>query len=106
MANPEKDEKDLEMGNALAATDGNNMSNVAIDANEHDVLWIDAVADGSAAGGADFGDWTETASIDANAGASLQQTADQWIAVDDRPSSDESLFEDGLALTSIDGLPW
>lgn len=104
MANSEKDEKDLEMGNALAASDGNDMSNVIIGANEHDILWIDAVTDASAAGGGDFGDWTQMASVDANAGA--QQTADQWIAFDDQPTSDDTLFEDGLALTTIDGLPW
>jgi hypothetical protein len=105
MANPEKDEKDekdLGMGDALAASDGDDMSNVFIGANEHDILWIDAVTDASAIGNADFGDWTQTAAGDAVA----QPSPDQWIASDTEPTNDDSLFEDGLVLTSIDGLPW
>ena len=102
MANPENDEKDLGTGNALAASDGNDMSNVFIGANEHDILWIDAVADDSAAGNAGIGDWTLAADSDAGA----QQAMDQWIASGDGATGEEALFEDGLMLTSIDGLPW
>lgn len=104
MANPENDDKDLGMGKALAAPDGDDMSNVNFSANEHDILWIDAVSDSSATNGVDTSDWTQAASIDANGGA--RNAADQWIAVDDRLTGDDMLFEDGLALTSIDGLPW
>lgn len=90
------------MGNAPNASNGNDMSNMIIGANEHDILWIDAVTDRSAAGGADFGDWTQAANTDAGA----QQAMDQWIASGDGSTGDEALFEDGLMLTSIDGLPW
>lgn len=102
MASPENNEKDLEVGNALVAPDGNEMSNEFIGANEHDILWIDAVTDASASGGGDFGDWTQAANTDAGA----QQAMDQWIASGDGSTGEEALFEDGLMLTSIDGLPW
>jgi len=102
MADPEKDDKDLELGNAHAAPDGNDMSSAIFGANEHDILWIDAVADGSAAGNADAGDWTQAPAGDAD----TQHAMDQWIAAGDGSTGDEGLFEDGLALTSIDGLPW
>ncbi len=102
MANPEKDEKDLDLGNGNAAADATDMSTEVIGINAHDVLWIDAIGDGSGAGGADAGDWTQGAAGHADA----QRQMDQWIAADDPSAGDNVLFEDGLALTSIDGLPW
>lgn len=102
MADPEKDEKELEMGDAHTAADGKDMSIEIFGNNEHDILWIDAVADRSALGGADAGDWTQTAAGNADA----QQAPNRWIADGERSTGDDVLFEDGLALTTIDGLPW
>ncbi len=102
MANPEKDEKDSDLGIAHTAADGNEMPTEIFGNNEHDILWIDAVADGPALGSADVSDWTQTAAGDATA----RQATDRWIAAGERSTGDDVLFEDGLALTSIDGLPW
>ena len=108
MANPEKiesgpptEDEDLGMGNALAAPDGNNMSNEIFGANEHDILWIDAVTDASATDIAGATDWTQSPD-----GDNAAQAAEQWIALDDKPTGEDALFENGLTLTSIDGLPW
>ncbi len=78
------------------------MSSAIFGTNEHDILWIDAVTDGSAAGGAEASDWTQAPVGDAD----MQQAMEQWIDAADGPTGEEGLFEDGLALTSIDGLPW
>lgn len=104
MANPEKDEKNLAMGDAQEVPDGDDMSNAAMSTNEHDILWIDAVTDASGASNIEPSDWTLVASVDADDGA--LSGAEQWIAFDDNPTSDDTLMEDGLALSSIDGLPW
>lgn len=102
MANPEKDEKDLDVGAAHTEADGKDMSTEIFGNNEHDILWIDAVSDGSALNGADAGDWTRTA----NGADDAQEAPDRWIVNGERSTGDDVLFEDGLALTTIDGLPW
>jgi len=102
MANPESDKEDLEMGNARTASDGKDTSIEVFGTNEHDILWIDAVGDGTAAGGADAADWT----LGSTGHASAQLETDQWIAAEERSTGGDVLLEEGLALTSIDGLPW
>lgn len=102
MSNPEKDDKDLELDSPHAASDENELSSAIFGVNEHDILWIDAVSDGSVVGNPDVADWTQAPTGDAGA----QQVTERWIATSDSATGDEALFEDGLALTSIDGLPW